>query len=173
MKSDQTPDEIFCCPSASNSSMCIERSIVMLSGMCPSQREVKGHHLESAHSFALQHNDTLVFACQGQSLCDSSFCGAGRECAWTDAGEPVCRCLQVRSLQPLVLRSSGSSLALCPHLCSGVMRQSAGFVAATAIPTGATVSCTETPASPRPRYTWNTEDAVRVSPVRTHSEAQR
>ncbi|KAM9365005.1 follistatin-related protein 1-like [Pholidichthys leucotaenia] len=29
-----------------------------------------------------------------QSVCDRTFCGAGRECVSTDRGEPTCRCLQ-------------------------------------------------------------------------------
>ncbi|XP_040034380.2 follistatin-related protein 1 [Gasterosteus aculeatus] len=29
-----------------------------------------------------------------RSVCDRTFCGAGRECVSTDRGEPVCRCLQ-------------------------------------------------------------------------------
>lgn len=43
------------------------------------------------------------------------------------------------------------------------MCRSTGFVAATEKPTGITVSCTETPASPRPRFMQSTEDTVWVS----------
>lgn len=48
-------------------------------------------------------------------------------------------------------------------LCSSVMWQSTGCVAVMADPTEITVSCTETPASPRPRYMQSTEDTVWVS----------
>lgn len=56
------------------------------------------------------------------------------------------------------------NLLLLPllFLCSSVTRQSAGCVAVTADPTEITASCTETPASPRPRYMQSTEDAVWV-----------
>lgn len=48
-------------------------------------------------------------------------------------------------------------------LCSSAMWLSTGCVAVTADPTEITVSCTETPASPRPRYTQSTEDTAWVS----------
>lgn len=48
-------------------------------------------------------------------------------------------------------------------LCRSVMPRSTGCVAAMAGPTETTVSCTGTPASPRPRYTPSTEEPVLVT----------
>lgn len=123
--------------------------------------------------FALQEVQTK------SKVCANVFCGAGRECAVNEKGEPSCLCIEV-SVGSLLLRKEAIYVqiidldyklplvslhihSLCTlFLCRAVSPTRGQYVAAMVRPTGITVSSTEMLVWLAWRSKWHTTDTARV-----------
>lgn len=102
-------------------------------------------------------------------VCANVFCGAGRECAVSEKGEPSCLCIEVGQVNPhahLRRRFPRLQISLWHFFlswCSRVVSPTRGqCVAVMAKPTGTTVSSTGTLVWPAWRSKWPMMDTARV-----------
>lgn len=103
-------------------------------------------------------------------VCANVFCGAGRECAVNEKGEPSCLCIEVRTCKQLREFLLLLLLLLFKYVTFGsffsfsraASPTRGQCVAAMARPTGTTVSSTGTPVWRDWRSRWPTMDTARV-----------